>query len=125
MYIYVCFLAPAVVISLTGTGSDSTCVVSGEDSMLICTYDGLPNPVPLWYKGLKESRVDIPASDAKYVVTHISDTETELTIHNVASEDADTYGCEVTNTVNGSVMMNRMELDVVICSKQFKLNSCR
>ena len=92
--------------------------------MLRCTYGGVPIPISLWYKGLGESRVDIPASDAKYVVTHTSDTVSELTIHNVTSEDAGTYGCEVIITVNGSVMMNRMELDVVICSKQFNPNNC-
>ena len=76
-------------------------------------------------KGSGERRVEIPAIGAKYVamyiVTHTPDTEAELNSHNVnlTSEDADTYGCEVTctNTVNGFVEMNRLELDVVICSK--------
>ena len=81
-------------------------------------------------KGSGERRVEIPDSDAKYVamdiVTHTLDTETELTTHNsnVTSKDTGTYGCEVTNTVNGSVVMNRMEVDVVICSKQFNPNNC-
>ena len=93
--------------------------------MLRCTYGGVPTPIPLWYKGPdEESIVDIPASNEKYVVTLISDTETELTIRNVNSEDADTYGCEVNYTVNGSVVYHWKELDVVICSKQFNPNSC-
>ena len=111
---------PAAVSSLTGIGSDSTCIVSGEDSRLRCTYGGVPNPIPLWYKitgGDGTVRTDIPASDAKYVVTSISDTETELTIRNVASEDDVIYGCEATNTVNGTAMVGKMELDIDICSK--------
>ena len=112
---------PAAVSSLTGVGSDSTCIVSGEDSMLRCTYGGVPTPIPLWYKSTGEGddavRTDIPASDAKYVVTHISDTETELTIRNVANEDDIIYGCEVTNTVNGTSEVGKMELDIDICCK--------
>ena len=112
----------AFVSSLTGIGSDSTCIVSSQDSMLRCTYGGVPNPIPLWYKITGEGddavRTDIPASDAKYVVTHISDTETELTIRNVASEDDVIYGCEATNTVNGTSEVGKMELDIDICSKQ-------
>ena len=41
--------APHYVISLTGTGSDSTWIVSGQDSMMRCTYDGVPTPISLWY----------------------------------------------------------------------------
>ena len=66
---------------------------------------------------LSYGSVNIPASDADYVVT-ITPTETVLTIRDVDSEDAGTYGCEATNTVNGSVMVNHMEIDVIICSKQ-------
>ena len=112
---------PAAVSNLTGTGNDSTCFISGQDSTLRCTYGGVPTPIPLWYKitgGDDAVRTDIPASDAKYVVTHISDTETELTIHNVASEDDIIYGCEATNTVNGTSEVEKMEIDFEICSKQ-------
>ena len=120
MYIVFINTVPAFVSSLTGVGSDGTCIVSEEDSMLRCTYGGVPNPIPLWYKstgGDAAVRTDIPASDAKYVVTSISDTETELTIRNVASEDDIIYGCEATNTVNGTSEVGKMELDIDICCK--------
>ena len=87
--------------------------------MLRCTFGGVPTPIPLWYKitGDAANRADIPVSDAKYVVTHTSDTETELTIRNVASEDDIIYGCEATNTVNGTAKVGKMELDIDICCK--------
>ena len=57
---------------LTGVGSDGTCIVSGEDSRLTCTYGGVPTPIPLWYKIISEGddavRTNISTSDAKYVV---------------------------------------------------------
>ena len=53
-----------------------------------------------------------------YVVTHTSATQTtELTIRNVASEDAGIYGCEASNSVNGSTSSHSLEVDFVICSK--------
>ena len=64
---------------------------------LAAAYGGVPTLIPLWYKITDEGDgTDIPASDAKYVVTSISDTETELTIRNVASEDDIIYVCEAT-----------------------------
>ena len=83
---------------------------------MTCTYDGAPQPSVLWYTIIGDTRVNILTSDADYVVT-ITPTETILTIRDVDSEDAGTYGCEATNTVNGSVMVNHMEIDVIICSK--------
>ena len=66
---------------------------------ITCTYDGVPQLSVLWYTALTgDTRVNIPASDADYVVT-ITPTETVLTIRDVDSEDAGTYGCEATNTV--------------------------
>ena len=111
---------PAFISSLTGIGDDDTCIVSGQDSMLRCTYGGVPIPIPLWYKstgGDAAVRTDIPASDAKYVVSSLSDTVTELTIRNVASEDDIIYGCEATNTVNGTSEVENLELDINICCK--------
>ena len=84
--------------------------------MLTCTYNGVPQPSVLWYTLTGDTRVDIAASDADYVVT-TTPTETVLTIRDVDSEDDGTYGCEATNTVNGSVVVNLMEINVTICSK--------
>ena len=88
------------------------------DSILTCTYTGVPTVTPLWYKGTGDDRVDIPASDAEYVVTHSSAMQTtELTIRNVAIDDAGIYGCEATNSVNGTTASHSLEIDFVICSK--------
>ena len=86
--------------------------------MLTCTYNGVPQPSVLWYVLNGDSRRNIPVSDAEYVVDTISTTETQLTIRNVGDEDVITYGCEATNTVNGSVMTGTMELDIDICCKK-------
>ena len=86
--------------------------------MLRCTYGGVPQSDVLWYAQNGDSRTNIPASDAEYVVDTISTTETQLTIRNVGDEDDVTYGCEATNTVNGSVVTAMMELDIDICCKQ-------
>ena len=115
-----CFIdtEPANVASLTGAGTDERCITLGIDSMLTCTYTGVPTVTPLWYKGTYEAKENIPASDAKYVVTHASTTQsTELTIRDVTSEDAGIYGCEATNSVNGSTLSRYQEIDFVICSK--------
>ena len=109
---------PAAVTSLTGTGTGERCIVLGMDSILTCTYTGVPTVTPLWYKGTGDDRVNIPISDAKYVVTHTSAMQTiQLTIRNVASEDAGIYGCEATNSVNGTTASHSLEIDFVICSK--------
>ena len=89
------------------------------DSILTCAYSGVPNPSALWYKITDDARLDIPRSDAKFaVVTQTSTSQTELTIYNVVSEDAGIYGCEVTNSVNGSMTKNLTDMEFVICSKQ-------
>ena len=109
---------PAVVTSLTGTGTGERCIVLGMDSMLTCTYTGVPTVTPLWYKGTGDDRVDIRQSDAEYVVDHSSATQTtELTIRTVVSDDAGIYGCEATNSVNGTTLSRTQEIDFVICSK--------
>ena len=107
---------PAAVTNLTGTGTGRKCIAVGMDSTLTCTYTGVPTPTPLWYRGTGDDRVDIPVSDIKYVVTHGSGT-TELIIRSVASEDAGIYGCEATNSVNGTTSSNSLEIDFVICCK--------
>ena len=38
---------PAAVTSLTGTGTDERCIVLGIDSILTCTYTGIPAVTPL------------------------------------------------------------------------------
>ena len=109
---------PAAVTSLTGTGTSERCIVLGMESILTCTYTGVPTVTPLWYKGTGDARVDIRQSDAEYVVDHSSATQTtELTIRNVASDDAGIYGCEATNSVNGTTASHSLEIDFVICSK--------
>ena len=109
---------PAAVTSLTGTGTSETCITLGMDSILTCTYTGIPTVTPLWYRVTSDGRVQIRQSDAEYVVTHTFATQaTELTIRDVASEDAGIYGCEATNSVNGSTSTHSLEIDVVICSK--------
>ena len=91
--------------------------------MLTCTYNGVPQPSVLWYTLTGDSRRNISVSDAEYVVDRISTTETQLTIRNIGDEDDVTYGCEATNTVNGSVVMERMELDIDICCKHITHNN--
>ena len=111
---------PAAVTSLTGTGTGERCIVLGMDSILTCTYTGVPTVTPLWYKGTGDDRVDIPISDhdVKYVVTHTSALQTtKLTIRTVASDDAGIYGCEASNFVNGTTASHSQERDFVICSK--------
>ena len=109
---------PAAVTSLTGTGTGERCIVLGLDSILTCTYTGVPTVTTLWYKGTGDDRVNIPTSDIEYVVTHTSATQTtQLTIRNVASDDAGIYGCEATNSVNGTTLSHSLEVDFVICSK--------
>ena len=118
MYNYFTDTAQAAATSLTGTGTGERCIVLGMDSILTCTYTGVPPVTPLWYKGTGDDRVDIPLSDADYVVTHTPATQsTELTIRNVASEDAGIYGCEATNSVNGFTSTSSMEMEFVVCSK--------
>ena len=109
---------PAVVTSLTGTGTGEKCIVLGVDSILTCTYTGVPTVTPLWYRGTGDDRVNIPISNAEYVVEHTSATQTtELTVRDVASEDAGVYGCEATNSVNGTTASHSLEIEFVICSK--------
>ena len=110
--------AAAVVTNLTGTGTSGKCIVLGTDSILTCTYSGVPTPTTLWYRGTGDDRVNILVSDAEYVVALTSVTQTtELTIRNVASEDAGIYGCEATNSVNEFTSTNGLEIETVICSK--------
>lgn len=55
----------------------------------------------------------------------ITPTEAILTIRDVDSEDVGTYGCEATNTVNDTEVMEvmeAMELDIIICCKQSSSN---
>ena len=85
--------------------------------MLTCTYGGVPQPTVLWYTLNGDVRTNIPGSDADYVV-ETTLTETILTIRNVGDEDDVVYGCEATNTVDGSIVMEMMQLDVDICCKQ-------
>ena len=109
---------PAAVTSLTGTGTGERCIVLGIYSILTCTYTGVPTVTPLWYKGTGDAREDIRQSDTKYIVTHRPTTQTtELTIRTVASDDAGIYGCEASNSVNGSTSSHNQEKDFVICSK--------
>ena len=106
----------AAVTNLTGTGE--RCIVLGMDNILTCTYTGEPAVTPLWYKGTGDDRVDIRQSDAEYVVDHSSATQTtKLIIRDVTSDDADIYGCEATNSVNGTTASHSLEVDFVICSK--------
>ena len=108
----------AAVTNLTGTGTGGNCIVLGMDSTLTCTYTGVPTATPLWYRGTGDDRVNIPVSDAEYIVTQTSATQTtELIIRNVASEDAGIYGCEATNSVNGSTSTSSLEMEFVLCSK--------
>ena len=115
---------PAVVTNLTGTGTGGNCIVLGIDSTLTCTYTGVPTPTLLWYRGTGDDRVNIPFSDAEYVVIHTPATQTtELTIRNVASEDAGIYGCEATNLVNDNTSTSSLEMEFMICSKRSIANS--
>ena len=109
---------PANVTSLTGAGTSERCIVLGMDSILTCTYTGVPTVTPLWYKGTGDDRVQIQQSDAEYVVDHLSATQTtQLIIRDVVSEDAGRYDCEATNSFNGTISSHSLEIDVVICSK--------
>ena len=109
---------PAVVTSLTGTGTDKKCITLGIDSILTCTYTGVPMVTPLWYRITGDDRADIRESDAEYVVDETSAPQTtKLTIRNVVSEDAGKYGCQASNSVNGTTAISNMEIDFVICSK--------
>ena len=110
--------AAAAVTNLTGTGTSGKCIVLGMDSTLTCTYSGVPTPITLWYMVTGDGRIDIPFSDAKYIITQTSVTQTtELTIRDVGSEDAGIYGCEATNSVNEFTSTNDLEIEFVICSK--------
>ena len=120
MYMYNVFTdtEPAAITNLTGTGTGERCIVLGIDSMLTCTYTGVPTVTPLWYKGTGDDRVEIRESDAEYVVDETSMPQTTiLTIRNVANDDAGIYGCQASNSVNGTTSSNSMEIDFVICSK--------
>ena len=110
-------IVPATVNSLTGIGDESMCITRGQDSNLTCTFSGTPQPQFMWYALNGDSRRNIPMSDAEYVVHEISSTETVLTIRTVGDEDKVKYGCEATNTINGSDITNRMEKEIAICSK--------
>ena len=109
---------PAAVTSFTGTGTGERCIVLGIDSILTCTYTGVPMVTPLWYRVTDDGRAEIRQSDAEYVVDHSYATQsTELTIRTVVSEDAGKYGCEASNSVNGTTVSQSQEKDFVICSK--------
>ena len=107
---------PARITCFTGIGR---CIVLGVDNKLICTYTGVPTPSVLWFKLIGNTRLDIPLSDAEYVVTHTPATQTtELTIRNVTSEDAGGYGCKVTNSLSGVTPTSISIRWFGICSKQ-------
>ena len=109
---------PAVVTSLTGTGTGRKCIVLGIDSMLTCTYTGVPTVTPLWYKDTGDGKMEIRESNAEYVVDETSTPQTTiLTIRNVADDDAGKYGCQASNSVNGTTSSHHIEVDFVICSK--------
>ena len=103
---------PANVTSITGIGDQNRCIIRGEDSNLTCTFIGLPNPSILWYKGVGNNSVNISSSNENYTVT-----ETILTIHDVTDDDVDTYACEATNIVSGSLIMDIQMISPIICSK--------
>ena len=109
---------PAAVTSLTGTGTDERCIILGIDSILTCTYTGIPMATLLWYKGSGDARVNIPISEAEYVLALTPATQTtKLLIRNVVGEDAGIYGCEAANSVNGTTSLDHLEINFVICSK--------
>ena len=118
VYVYIyCITVPATVSNFTAIGADDNCIARGQDTNLTCTYGGLPQPSILWYKGANDTRVNIIASDAGYLVI-TTPTESILTIRNVVSVDAGTYGCEASNTVNGTVLVDYAEINIMVCSKQ-------
>ena len=109
----------AAVSNLTGIGTNNNCIIRGQDSNLTCIYGGVPQPTVLWYtlSGDGDSmRRNIPVNDAEYIV-HKTSAETILTVRNVGDEDNVKYVCEATNTVNSTVKMGEMELDIDICCK--------
>ena len=107
---------PAAVTSLTGTGTGRKCIVLGEDSTLTCTYSGVPTAISSWHRVTGGAKGNALISDVKYVVTPGIGT-TELLIRDVASEDAGTYSCVATNSVNGTTSSNGIDRDFIICSK--------
>ena len=51
-------------------------------------------------------------------MTHTPATQTtKLLIRNVVCEDAGIYGCEAANSVNGTISLDHLEINFVICSK--------
>ena len=109
---------PATVTSLTGTGTGKKCITRDQNSELTCTFGGVPTASPLWYKGTGNNKNPITRNDLDYVITRPSDTVTVLTIQDVTDGDNGKYGCEASNTVNGSAVTARKEIDFIICSKQ-------
>ena len=107
---------PAAVTSLIGTGTGGKCIVLGMDSTLTCTYTGVPTAVSSWHRVTGDDRGNPLISDVKYVVTPGTGT-TELLIRNVASDDAGTYSCVATNSVNRTTSSNVLDIDFMICSK--------
>ena len=115
IYVFHYSIVPATINSLTGIGDNNNCIVRGRDSNLTCTFNGTPQPRFMWYVLNGQSRRNIPGSDAEYVVYTINSTETVLTIRSVGDENDVTYGCEATNFVNGSIYIDRMELEIDVC----------
>ena len=90
--------------------------------MLTCTYGGVPQPSVLWYTLTGDTRTNIPVNNAEYIVESTL-METVLIIRIVDDEDDVIYGCEATNTVNDTVVMEKIELDIDICCKQISLST--
>jgi len=83
---------------------------------LECSFVGVPTPTALWYKGTGDNRIAIPGSNADYVV--IPDSEkVVLFILDPGDEDAGTYTCEATNTMNNIPIVHNKRIEVKICSK--------
>ena len=90
--------------------------------MLTCAYGGVPQPSVLWYTLTGDTRTNIRVNNPEYIVGSTL-METVLIIRIVDDEDDVIYGCEATNTVDGTVVMEKIELDIDICCKQLSLST--
>jgi len=98
---------------------DNTCIIRNQNSKLECSFTGVPTPTTLWHKGPKKTRVPIPGSNEKYVVTSQAN-KLVLTIRDVTDGDDDMYTCVATNTMNGMPVMDEQTIETKICSKHVK-----